>query len=337
MAELLGTKRKRPFIDDAVPTIFCFSEPPRKRKISEKRTETARKTEMVRSLLYSNEVDELPEPNSSDFMNFSGSTNEPSSTIKTKEISIQTVCQQVKTKSRKTQCSEVIPCESCKKKITPIKITKRKPFGTHSKGCNTEISFSPKADISFNIIRETPMSSTPVKQKDDLDLSKIPMECSIEEENEEDDVNDPTFVLDTSESESESEQEDDCKEPEEKINFVTEPKFIVFWSCLSALFALCSTCFTKNLIEKVSIKGSLITVKTICVNHHVFIWNSQPKMKKCGVGNILISAAILYSGNTFRQISEMFSMINIAHIRRSRFFDIQKLYLFQTVNRIYKT
>ena len=57
---------------------------------------------------------------------------------------------------------------------------------------------------------------------------------------------------------------------------------------------------------------------------------------KAGTGNILLSAAILYSGNTFARISEMFKMINIIHFSSSRFFQVQKRFLFPTLNKIYK-
>ena len=55
-----------------------------------------------------------------------------------------------------------------------------------------------------------------------------------------------------------------------------------------------------------------------------------------GAGNILLSGAILYTGNTFKRISEMFDSINIPHFSRTLFYSIQKTLLFPTLNSFYK-
>ena len=55
-----------------------------------------------------------------------------------------------------------------------------------------------------------------------------------------------------------------------------------------------------------------------------------------GAGNILLSEAILYTGNTFKRISEMFDSINIPHLSRTLFYSIQKTLLFPTLNSFYK-
>jgi len=102
------------------------------------------------------------------------------------------------------------------------------------------------------------------------------------------------------------------------------------------LFELCSKCFKRNFISSVTFKGTLLTIKTNCINNHIFEWRSQPLIKNTGAGNILLSAAKLYSGNTFARITEMLKMINVVHISRSRFFEIQKTLLFPAMNKYYK-
>jgi len=103
------------------------------------------------------------------------------------------------------------------------------------------------------------------------------------------------------------------------MSFVNEPKFVVFWSCIMTLFELCSKCFKRNFISSVTFKGTLLTIKTNCINNHIFEWRSQP-----------------FSGNTFARITEMLKMINVVHISRSRFFEIQKTLLFPAMNKYYK-
>ena len=68
-------------------------------------------------------------------------------------------------KSVKTQCSEPIPCDDCKKKRTLIKITKRTPIGSHSKSCNTDLTFPPDQDICISA-NVNPLFSTPIKARE---------------------------------------------------------------------------------------------------------------------------------------------------------------------------
>ena len=55
-----------------------------------------------------------------------------------------------------------------------------------------------------------------------------------------------------------------------------------------------------------------------------------------GAGNILSPGAILYTGNTFKRISEMFHSINIPHFSRTLSYSIQKTLLFPTLNSFFK-
>ena len=89
-------------------------------------------------------------------------------------------------------------------------------------------------------------------------------------------------------------------------------------------------------IDNVSVKGTLLSIKTICIRNHEIVWKSQPEIKRNAAGNVLLSAAILYSANTFARISEMLKMINVIHFSSSQFFINQKNFLFPTLNTFYK-
>ena len=206
------------------------------------------------------------------------------------DCSVQKNNTKIKLKSVKTQCSERIPCDDCKKKRTLVKITKRIPIGSHSKSCNADskscnadLSFPPDQNISANV---NPLFSTPVKAG----------ELDSEKESDE-----PSFILEStagsvsdSASSCDSDTENDFFEPDimkrDDFNDINEPKFIVSWSWLLSLFSSCFTCLSKNFIEKVSVRVTLLYVKTICKNKHVFEWKSQPKLKNISIGNILLSA-----------------------------------------------
>ena len=115
-----------------------------------------------------------------------------------------------------------------------------------------------------------------------------------------------------------------------------EPKFIVFWSCLMSLFRFCFTCHKTTTITSVTIRGTLATIKMKCPGEHVHTWRSQPMINDTSAGNVLLSGAILYSGNTYNRISEMLSSINVAHFSRTIFYNLQKTLLFPTLNNLYK-
>ena len=65
-------------------------------------------------------------------------------------------------------------------------------------------------------------------------------------------------------------------------------------------------------------------------------WRSQPMINNTGTGNSLLPEAMLYTGNTFKRILEMFDSINIPHFSRTLFYSIQKTLLFPTLNSFYK-
>ena len=142
----------------------------------------------------------------------------------------------------------------------------------------------------------------------------------VEESNERDD--EPSKDLDRSFVLSD-EDSDDQEEPSANKNIKCSA-FIVFWSSLVTLFARCFTCFatTKSLIR--NSRGSLLTVKTVCINGHKNIWKSQPSFKSQWLGNIRMSAAILFSANTFTRIAEYFRLADIQWIGKTRYYAFQK-------------
>ena len=108
------------------------------------------------------------------------------------------------------------------------------------------------------------------------------------------------------------------------------------WSSVLLLFRYCFTCNEKTKITSVRTRGTLLVVTMKCHNKHIHTWRSQPMVNNTGAGNILLSGAILYTGNTFKRISEMFDSINIPHFSRTLFYSIQKTLLFPTLNSFYK-
>jgi hypothetical protein len=83
------------------------------------------------------------------------------------------------------------------------------------------------------------------------------------------------------------------------------------------------------------VRGLLLTVISVCSDGHSNTWRSQPLIKRQSIGNIILSAAVLFSANTFMKISEYFRLANIQWIGKTRYYAIQKRYLADMVNEAY--
>ena len=138
------------------------------------------------------------------------------------------------------------------------------------------------------------------------------MEATVD--NESDQLYNPE---ETSESDYSSDTSQQSNESLEN-NFLKEPKYLVFWSSLLLLFRYCFTCKEKTKITSVRTRGTLLVVTMKCHNKHIHTWQSQPMVNNTGAGNIFFYLGMkLYTGNTFKRISEMFDSINIAHFSRA--------------------
>ena len=166
----MGTRNKRMLTEGAIPTIFCYTQPTKKCETSDKRQEKNKNSEIVEQLIAftwnDNESDlHLQQETSNEFCHESSTDTNPVTVplyASEKDCSVQTNNAKIKLKSIKTQCSELIPCDDCKKKRTLIKITKRIPIGSHSNSCNSDLSFPPDQDICISA-SVYPLFSAPIK------------------------------------------------------------------------------------------------------------------------------------------------------------------------------
>ncbi|XP_065895298.1 uncharacterized protein [Dysidea avara] len=117
-----------------------------------------------------------------------------------------------------------------------------------------------------------------------------------------------------------------------------EIKYIIFRSALIQLFTHRTLCHSScpGVITKP--KGTYITVKQVC--HHCGyqrVWASQPRIKDTPSGNNLLSAAILYSGETATKVLRVLSHMNIACITDRAYYIHQKEYLEPAVISVWDT
>ncbi|XP_055954360.1 uncharacterized protein LOC130010639 [Patella vulgata] len=63
-----------------------------------------------------------------------------------------------------------------------------------------------------------------------------------------------------------------------------------------------------------------------------FTWSSQPTLNKMGAENLLLSAAVLFSGKTYGKVRDMADYLKLPVLGKSQFYALQKRYLFPVVN-----
>lgn len=114
-----------------------------------------------------------------------------------------------------------------------------------------------------------------------------------------------------------------------------EPKFIVFFSTLLALFSIfCFKC--KERKPKVTMKqrGTMVIVKQHCLScgGDPFIWRSQPFMfGRYPAGNVLLSFSVLMAGASISKILLVFRHVGLAVFSARTFFFHQKSFLFPAI------
>ena len=110
---------------------------------------------------------------------------------------------------------------------------------------------------------------------------------------------------------------------------------MVFVEHLNKVFVRCLynlQCTVPISIIRHTFNSLMITVQTICNNHHKYSWRSQPVVNKFALDNVMLSAAILFTGNRFHTISEIAEVSCIKLFYERTFYEIQNKHLFPTVN-----
>ena len=125
-----------------------------------------------------------------------------------------------------------------------------------------------------------------------------------------------------------SESSDNCN----TYHQFKERKYFVFESCLLQLFTLCTVCLSPFLEKSKKLVGSLVKIKTMCIQGHEKIWYSQPMLGDMPMGNFLISASTLFSGCQPAKTLLFFRNMWSPCISERTYNRIQTLYLIPSVN-----
>ena len=85
--------------------------------------------------------------------------------------------------------------------------------------------------------------------------------------------------------------------------------------CLKMSFKFFQQCGSIIATKTKQLKGSMITIKSssTCLRGHsnTCTWKSQPMVNGAAAGNVLIPAAILFSGNSYQHIHDFAKFLNV--------------------------
>lgn len=120
-------------------------------------------------------------------------------------------------------------------------------------------------------------------------------------------------------------------------NCVKERKFIVFESCLDVLFeevkCKIEDCNAPVIHTQKHVLGSYLSVTGQCRKGHSFhLWHSQPTRGDVALGNVLSSAAVLFSGSHFHKVREMCQLLGLQFMSHTLYDTYQQKYLCPTVD-----
>ena len=103
------------------------------------------------------------------------------------------------------------------------------------------------------------------------------------------------------------------------------------------LFEFCPLCTEPSTSEVTNVVGTLIHVTQKCLScSYARVWRSQPYIKKIPAGNLLLSAAILYSGSMISQTLRMLKILKVQCFSRQTYHKHQKNYLIPVVIKMWK-
>ena len=117
-------------------------------------------------------------------------------------------------------------------------------------------------------------------------------------------------------------------------DYADEKKYIVFESKLLQLFDSCPVCAgcSHGYIDHKHTSGTMVKIIQTCDNcSYTRTWDSQPLQKQIPVGNLMLSAAILFSGSHISQVLRLMKIMNIQTYTRQTYHRHQQQYVIPTI------
>lgn len=102
---------------------------------------------------------------------------------------------------------------------------------------------------------------------------------------------------------------------------------------LLQLLSICRECLapTETTLKE---RGTLLHAVTICVRGHRTVWESQPRINGKALMNLLLPAAITFSGASPTRAIRLLSSVGVAVVQKSQLFVIQGCLVFPAAEKV---
>ncbi|KAM7297483.1 uncharacterized protein ISCGN_022634 [Ixodes scapularis] len=127
----------------------------------------------------------------------------------------------------------------------------------------------------------------------------------------------------------------ECSTSATTTNPVKERKFIVCASMLLQLLSVCRECLAPT-HTSLKERGTLLHAVTVCVRGHKTVWESQPRINGKALMNLLLPAAITFSGASPTRVIRLLSSVGVAVLQKSQLFLIQGCLVFPAAAKVWK-
>ena len=123
----------------------------------------------------------------------------------------------------------------------------------------------------------------------------------------------------------------------DSASYHSDRKYIVFENCLEELMSVCLKCGDQCTVTTQSLVGSMVTMKATCHCGFCRLWNSQPLHGKMPLGNLILTAGVLFSGSSPSKIVQFFSHVGVQFLSLRTYNSIQSAYVVPSVKEVWKT
>ena len=112
----------------------------------------------------------------------------------------------------------------------------------------------------------------------------------------------------------------------------------MFESSLKELLGLCRVCGSRATVIRKRTIGSMVIMESVCdlTPDHTFTWNSQPMEYNMPLGNLLISAAILFSGSSPVKAVNVLKFSRIETFCLRTYYNIQGSFLLPAISSVWE-
>ncbi|CAN8015098.1 unnamed protein product [Ixodes persulcatus] len=183
----------------------------------------------------------------------------------------------------------------------------------------------------------TQSDSTDSKAEPDmLDASYRP-DDSINSDDDLNSSNSSTWSNDSLNSDDGTDLEEGaCNTSTATADRVKETKYLVCASQLLLLFSVCMDCLAPTRTT-LTHRGTLVHAVITCARGHRTVWENQPRINGKALLNILLRAAITFSGASPTRVLRLLASIGIAVLKKSQFFRVQNCLVLPAATKVSAT